>query len=101
METIVNLVIELVAGALGGNAVGKTRTDMNLGPIGNTIAGAVGGVGVGQILQAVFPAVAGAAGGGLDLGSIVGQLLGGGAGGAVLTLIAALVKNMTATAAHR
>jgi hypothetical protein len=38
-----------------------------------------------------------AAGGGVDLGAIVGQLLGGGAGGAILTVIAGLVKSMIAS----
>src|SRR5262249_18496689 len=54
------------------------------------------GAGGGQILQALIPALAGAAGGGLDAGSIIGQLVGGGASGAILTLIVGLVKNMMA-----
>jgi hypothetical protein len=36
-------------------------------------------------------AIAGAAGGGIDLGSIVGQLVGGGVGGAILTVIVGLI----------
>jgi hypothetical protein len=32
--------------------------------------------------------------GGLDVGAIVGQLVGGGAGGAFVTVIAGSVKNM-------
>ena len=97
METIVNLIIQLVAGVVGGNAAGAAMKDYNLGNIGNTIAGAIGGVGGGQILQALIPAIASAAGGGsLDLGAIVGQIVGGGAGGAILTVIAGLVKSMMA-----
>jgi hypothetical protein len=34
------------------------------------------------------------AAGGLNVGALVAQLVGGGAGGAVLTLIAGVVKNM-------
>jgi hypothetical protein len=94
--TIVNLIIQLVAGVLGGNAAGASLKDYNLGAVGNTIAGAIGGVGGGQILQTLIPAMAGVAGGDLDVGSIVGQLVGGGASGAVLTLIAGAVKNMMA-----
>jgi len=98
METIVNLIIQLIAGVAGGNAVGAALKDYNLGNLGNTIAGAIGGVGGGQILQALVPAIASAAAGGdLDLGAIVGQVVGGGAGGAILTVIAGLVKNMMAS----
>ena len=43
--TIINLIIQLVAGAVGGNAVGAGLKDLNLGPLGNTIAGALGGAG--------------------------------------------------------
>ena len=43
----------------------------------------------GQILNAIIPAIAGATGGGVDLGSIVGQLVGG---GAILTVIIGLIK---------
>ena len=50
-----------------------------------------------QALQAFIPALAGATGGGLDVGAIVGQLVGGGASGAILTIIVGLVKNMMAS----
>jgi hypothetical protein len=95
-STVVNLVIQLIAGVIGGNAVGTSLKDYNLGPLGNTIAGAIGGAGGGQILQALIPALAGATGSGLDLGSIVGQLVGGGASGAILTVLVGIVKNMMA-----
>jgi hypothetical protein len=94
MEAVINLIIQLIAGVAGGNATGAALKDYNLGGLGNTIAGAIGGVGGGQILQALIPAIAGAAGGGLDVGAILGQIVGGGAGGAILTVIAALVKSM-------
>ena len=94
--TIVNLIIQLIAGIAGGHGAGNALKDYNLGPLGNTIAGAIGGVGGGQLLQVLMPALAGAAGGNLDVGSIVGQLVGGGAGGAILTVVAGLVKNMMA-----
>jgi len=96
-STLINLIIQLITGVVGGNAAGTALKDYNLGSIGNTIAGAIGGVGGGQLLQSVIPAIAGAAGGGLDLGSIIGQIVGGGAGGAILTIIAGLVKNMMAS----
>jgi len=57
METIINLIIQLIAGVVGGNAAGAALKDYNLGNLGNTIAGAIGGVGGGQILQALIPAI--------------------------------------------
>jgi len=98
METIVNLIIQLIAGVVGGNAAGAALKDYNLGNLGNTIAGAIGGVGGGQLLQAIIPAIASAAaGGGLDVGALAGQIVVGGAGGAILTIIAGLVKSMMAS----
>ena len=47
-ETLINLIIQLVAGALGGNGAGNALKDLNLAPLGNTIAGAIGGVGLRQ-----------------------------------------------------
>ncbi len=93
METIVNLIIQAVAGAVGGNAVGKGMKNASLGGTGDTIAGAIGGIGGGQILSAIIPALAGGAEGGLDIGAIIGQIIGGGAGGAILTAVVGLIKN--------
>jgi hypothetical protein len=97
MEMIISLIIQLVAGVVGGNAAGAALKDYNLGGIGNTIAGALGGVGGGQLLQAAIPAIASAAGGNLDVGALLGQIVGGGAGGAILTVIVGLVKSMMAS----
>jgi len=94
--TIVNLIIQLIAGVVGGNAAGSALKDYSLGGLGNTIAGAVGGIGLGQALQALIPMLAGAAGGEFDVGAVVGQLVGGGAGGAILTVVVGLVKRMMA-----
>ena len=91
---ITSLIVQLVGGVAGGNAVGKGVPNVDLGPLGNTIAGAIGGVGGGQILQMLIPMLAGGSGG-LDVGAIVGQLVGGGAGGAILTAVVGLIKNAT------
>jgi hypothetical protein len=45
METIINLIIQLVAGVAGGNAAGAALKNYDLGTLGNTIAGAIGGLG--------------------------------------------------------
>jgi hypothetical protein len=37
METIINLIIQLVSGVVGGNAAGAALKDYDLGTLGNTI----------------------------------------------------------------
>jgi hypothetical protein len=96
MMDITSLIVQLLGGAGGGNAIGKGMPKADLGPLGNTIAGAIGGVGGGQILSMLVPMLAGGSGG-LDVGSIVGQLVGGGAGGAILTAVIGLIKNAMAS----
>ena len=41
---ITSLIIQLIVGAIGGNAAGKAMPDKSLGTLGNTIAGVIGGV---------------------------------------------------------
>jgi uncharacterized membrane protein YeaQ/YmgE (transglycosylase-associated protein family) len=94
---IIGLIINLISGALGGNAAGALMKDKSLGTLWNSISGIVGGGLGGVILNAVVPSLAGAAqGGGLDIGSIIGQIAGGGVGGGVLMVIVSLVKGLLA-----
>lgn len=90
---IVSLIIQIVAGVVGGNAAGMSKQSM--GPLLNSIFGGVGGVIVGQILAAFTgePGAAVAAGGSMDLPALISSIVGGGAGGAVLTFIAGLIKS--------
>ena len=92
------LIIQLIAGALGGNVAGKTMKNLDLGTLGNSIAGILGGGIGGQILSAVLGGAApdaAAAAGGLDIGSIIQSVLGGGVGGGVLmAIIGAVRKSM-------
>jgi len=92
---LVNLIIQLIAGAVGGNAAGAGLKDYSLGQIGNTIAGALGGVGGGQLLTALLPVLAGTAGN-VDIGSVLGQAVGGGVAGAIVTIVVGLIKNAMA-----
>ena len=71
--TIINIIIQLIAGAVGGNAAGAGLKNYDLGTLGNTIAGALGGVGGGQILSALLPMLAGAADN-VDIGAIPSPL---------------------------
>ena len=51
---IVGLIIQLISGAVGGNIAGAALKQYNLGTIGNSIAGLIGG-GVGaQIIGALL-----------------------------------------------
>ena len=93
--TVINLIIRLIAGALGGNAIGSGLKNVDLGPIGNSIAGAIGGAGGGTFLTSLIPLLAGTAGT-VDIGSIIGQAVGGGVSGAILTAIVGLIKNAMA-----
>jgi uncharacterized membrane protein YeaQ/YmgE (transglycosylase-associated protein family) len=94
--TLINLIIQLIAGAVGGNAAGATMKNVDLGTLGNTIAGAIGGAGGGTLLTALLPMLQGAAGN-VDVGAMVGQAVGGGVAGAILTAIVGLLKNMMAS----
>jgi len=91
---IVGLIIQLISGAVGGNIAGAALKQYNLGTLGNSIAGVIGG-GVGaQIIGALLGVGTGAeaAAGSLDIGSIIGQIVSGGVGGGVLMAIIGLIK---------
>jgi hypothetical protein len=86
MPDTINLIIWLIAGIAGGNAVGdllKGQYDLGLG---NTGYGAIGGVVGALILQTLIPALRG-----IDYVPIIGQLIGAAVSGAVLTVIAGAV----------
>jgi len=96
---IIALIIQLICGALGGNLTGKLFKNIDLGTLGNSIAGIVGGGVGGQILSALGM-FGGAAGGGLDLAGIIGSIASGGVGGGVLMAIIGLIKSMMAKGAR-
>ena len=96
---IIALIIQLICGALGGNAAGKLFKNIDLGPLGNSIAGVLGGGLGGQLLNAVG-LFAGQQGGSLDLASIIGNVVSGGVGGGVLMAIIGLIKSMLAKSTH-
>ncbi|GGC90896.1 hypothetical protein [Chelatococcus reniformis] len=89
MEQLLPIILQLIGGAAGGNAIGSALKNLNLGPLGNTIAGAVGGGVLGQLLQGLLPALQGA--GGMDIASIAGNLVGGGVTGAIVTAVVGLI----------
>jgi hypothetical protein len=94
---ITALIIQLIVGAIGGNAAGAAMKNYSLGTLGNTIAGVVGGGVGGQILNSILgggaAADAAAAASGMDIGAIIQQVAGGGIGGAILMIIVGIIKN--------
>lgn len=88
MTGIVNIIIQLVTGALGGLGAGKVMPKLSLGKIGDIISGIVGGVGGSQLLGLLGVGATG------DLGGIITSILGGGVGGGALMAIVSAVKKL-------
>ena len=88
------ILINLVAGALGGVGVGKSSPTFDLGTVGNVISGLVGSGLLGQIVTLLLPSIVAAAGSGnLSVSGVITQVIAGGAGGAILTAIIGAIKN--------
>jgi len=111
MEMIVPLLVQLIAGGAGGNVIAQVVKKLNLGPVGNSVAGAIGGLAATWIatkvpgLDALVGAVAAApadataaAAGGLNGGALAGQAVTGLVGGGILTAIAGAIKSSMAKA---
>jgi hypothetical protein len=92
------LIIQLVSGAVGGNVLGAAVKKLNLGTVGNSIAGLIGGGLGGQLLASLAGGgmAAGGATTGLDMGVILGSIGGGAVGGALVTAGTAFLKQMLA-----
>ena len=82
-------VISLITGAVGGNVAGAVFKNLSLGPLGNTIAGVVGGGAGAEILNMVLGSGAGG-------GTVVGNVASSGVGSVVVMLIVGLIKNAMA-----
>ena len=85
------LLINLISGAVGGNLAGGLMKNLSLGTLWNSVVGILGGGLGGQILGML-----GIGGTGdlssMDLGSIIGSLGGSAVGGGVLLAIVGAVK---------
>lgn len=97
---IVNLIISLLSGVAGGNIAGAAMKEKDLGALGNTIAGLVGGGAGGYLLQALdilhksgVTNAVGTASTGMDIGTILANIGTSGVGGAILAVVAGLIKN--------
>jgi hypothetical protein len=87
------LIVQLVSGVVGANALGAMVKNLNLGPVGNTLAGLLGGGIGGQLLASLAQ---GGVAGGLDVGTILESIGGGVAGGGALTAAVAGIKQFLA-----
>jgi hypothetical protein len=91
------ILINLVAGALGGVGAGKSSPTFDLGTAGNVISGLIGGGVLGQIVTLLLPSVLAAAQtGNVSVSGIISQAIAGGAGGAILTAVIGAIKNKAA-----
>jgi len=86
------LIISLLGGAIGGNLAGGLLKNLSLGTLWNSVVGILGG-GLGVKLLGMLGVMA-TSGGGMDIGSIISNVLSSGVGGGVLLAIVGLVKNM-------
>lgn len=87
-----DLIIQLLSGAVGGNIAGAAMKKYSLGTIGNSLVGILGGGLGGQVLGAL--GIGAATGGGMDIGSILASIGGGGVGGGILMAIIGVIRQM-------
>ncbi len=85
---VTTLIIQLVSGAVGGNVAGLLNRSRTLGPIVNTLLGAIGGVGGGQLLGGNLGDLVG--------GGTVGTIATSGLVGLVLPLLGSFAKKKSA-----
>lgn len=101
---IVNLLISLISGAVGGNVAGSAMPQKNLGTLVNTIVGLLGG-GVGDFILKALGILAStsattaatgapaATGSEFDLATLLANIGVSGVSGGVLTAIVAALKD--------
>ena len=97
MEGIAALIVNAIAGMVGGGVAGNLVKTAGMALLPKLISGAVGGIIGGTALGSIMggapidPAAATAAAGGIDWGTLIAQIVGGGAGGGILTAIVGAV----------
>jgi hypothetical protein len=83
---IATILTSLISGGVGGNIAGSLLKKLNLGPLGNTIAGVIGGGVGGMAMNNMMGAT--------DMTSgVLGNIAGSGIGGAVVMIVIGLIKN--------
>lgn len=94
METLLPLLIQVLAGGAGGNIIGKVLKNIDLSKLIQTVVGIIGGVMGGQAagLLEVLQTVLGEGG----AGEILGNAGASGIGGAILVAIVGFIKKASA-----
>lgn len=90
---MIELIVQILSGAVGGNVAGKVLKNFSLGTLGNSLVGILGGGLGGQLLGMIG---IGTGGGDMDIAGILGSVAGGGVGGSVLMVIVGLIKKAIA-----
>ncbi len=91
--SLISLLVSLASGAAGGNIAGAVLKNLSMGTIWNSVAGILGGGIGGKVLAMLVPALMAKAGGGLDIGAILGQVAGGGLGGGALMAVVSMLRS--------
>jgi hypothetical protein len=87
------LLAQLIGGAIGGLGGGKAVKSADVGNVGNGVLGAIGGWAGGSLLNGLMRSgtEAAASAGGVDIASMLGNLVGGGVSGLIVQVVAGLV----------
>jgi len=94
--TLTNLMIQIIAGVLGGHAAAEAAKEHSFGVFGHTVVGAIGGALSGYFLQTLASTVVTASGSlnestALEQGILQG--LTGAAAGGIATLVVGFIKH--------
>ena len=81
-----------ITGAAGGNIIAKILPSLNLGTLGNSVSGIVGG-GIGGTVLGALGVAAGPATS-LDIGSLLGGAGAGAVGGGIVMVVVGFIKKL-------
>jgi hypothetical protein len=98
MDTLLPIIVQIVTGIIGGQAVGAAFKQAAMTQLPKILAGAIGGVGGSAILGSLMggsvdPAAMAEAVGGLGSALNIQNIVGGAGGGAILTAIVGAIMN--------
>jgi hypothetical protein len=90
METLLPIIIQAISGMVGGGVAGTFIKQAATTLLPKLIAGGIGGIGGGMLLNSVLGGDGAMA---MDMSKVIGDIVGGLVGGGVLTSIAGAVLN--------
>jgi hypothetical protein len=93
---ILGMIINLVSGGIGGNVAGASSKSLNLGILGNSLAGAIGGTAGVWIMQAVGILSSLGISDLSSIGAILGSAGTSAVSGGIVTAIIGLIKSKMA-----